>query len=51
MADFDDRAVLITGPAKGMGAQITRRFAEEGADLVLAGRDTDAIFRRGSGCP
>ena len=43
VADFDDRAVLITGPAKGMGAQITRRFAEEGADLVLAGRDTDAI--------
>ena len=43
MADFDDHAVLITGPAKGMGAQITRRFAEEGADLVLAGRDTEAI--------
>ncbi len=43
MADFDDHAVLITGPAKGMGAQITRRFAEEGADLVLAGRDTAAI--------
>ena len=43
MADFDDRTVLITGPAKGMGARITRRFAEEGADLVLAGRDTDAI--------
>ncbi len=43
MGDFEDRAVLITGPAKGMGARITRRFAEEGADLVLAGRDTDAI--------
>ena len=43
MADFDDHAVLITGPAKGMGAQITRRFAEEGADLVLAGRDVAAI--------
>ena len=43
MADFDDHAVLLTGPAKGMGARITLRFAEEGADLVLAGRDTDAI--------
>ncbi len=43
MADFDDHAVLITGPAKGMGARITRRFAEEGADLVLAGRDIAAI--------
>ncbi len=43
MADFDDQAVLITGPAKGMGSQITRRFAQEGADLVLAGRDIAAI--------
>jgi NAD(P)-dependent dehydrogenase (short-subunit alcohol dehydrogenase family) len=37
------RIALITGPAKGMGAAITLAFAKEGCDLVLAGRDTDAI--------
>lgn len=37
------RAVLITGPAKGMGAAITLAFAREGARLALAGRDLAAI--------
>src|SRR5207248_942126 len=37
------RVALITGPAKGMGAAITRAFAAEGARLALIGRDTAAI--------
>jgi 3-oxoacyl-[acyl-carrier protein] reductase len=37
------KAGIITGPAKGMGAAITRAFAMEGARLALVGRDTDAI--------
>jgi 3-oxoacyl-[acyl-carrier protein] reductase len=37
------RVTLITGPAKGMGAAITRAFAGEGARLALIGRDTAAI--------
>lgn len=37
------RVVIITGPAKGMGAAITRAFAAEGARLALLGRDLDAI--------
>jgi len=37
------RAVLITGPAKGMGAAISLAFAREGARLALAGRDLAAI--------
>jgi 3-oxoacyl-[acyl-carrier protein] reductase len=37
------RVVLITGPAKGMGAAITRSFAAEGCRLVLVGRDLMAI--------
>jgi NAD(P)-dependent dehydrogenase (short-subunit alcohol dehydrogenase family) len=37
------RVAAITGPAKGMGAAITRAFAEEGCRLVLVGRDTTAI--------
>lgn len=38
-----DRVALITGPAKGMGAAITRAFAAEGCLLALIGRDTAAI--------
>ncbi|MBB5752703.1 SDR family NAD(P)-dependent oxidoreductase [Prosthecomicrobium pneumaticum] len=37
------KVVLITGPAKGMGAAISRAFAAEGGRLVLLGRDTGAI--------
>jgi 3-oxoacyl-[acyl-carrier protein] reductase len=37
------RVAVITGPAKGMGAAITRAFAAEGSRLALLGRDTAAI--------
>jgi 3-oxoacyl-[acyl-carrier protein] reductase len=37
------RVALITGPAKGMGAAVTRAFAGEGCRLALLGRDVDAI--------
>lgn len=40
---LENRVVLITGPAKGMGAAITHAFAEEGSKLALLGRDTAAI--------
>lgn len=38
-----DKIVIITGPAKGMGAAITRSFAQEGSHLGLFGRDVAAI--------
>ena len=38
-----NKSVLITGPAKGMGAAITLAFAREGCRLVLVGRDVAAI--------
>ncbi len=41
--DLSGRAVIVTGPAKGMGRRITLSLAEAGADLVLAGRDLAAI--------
>lgn len=43
--DFDltGRVAMITGPAKGMGAAITKGFAAERARLALIGRDVAAI--------
>jgi 3-oxoacyl-[acyl-carrier protein] reductase len=38
-----DRIAVITGPAKGMGATISRAFAAEGCRLALLGRDLAAI--------
>src|SRR5438128_10135641 len=40
---LENRIVLITGPAKGMGAAVTHAFAAEGCRLALLGRDTAAI--------
>src|SRR4051812_21827051 len=40
---LENRVVMITGPAKGMGASITHAFAAEGSKLALLGRDTAAI--------
>jgi len=37
------RVALITGPAKGMGAAVSKAFAAEECLLALAGRDTAAI--------
>ena len=37
------RVAVITGPAKGMGAAITKAFAAEGARLALVGRDVAAV--------
>jgi NAD(P)-dependent dehydrogenase (short-subunit alcohol dehydrogenase family) len=37
------RVAMITGPAKGMGAAITKAFAAEKSRLALVGRDTAAI--------
>ena len=41
--DLKGRVAVITGPAKGMGAAVTRAFAAEGCRLALLGRDTAAI--------
>jgi 3-oxoacyl-[acyl-carrier protein] reductase len=37
------RVAAITGPAKGMGAAVTRAFAAEGCRLALLARDTAAV--------
>src|SRR5262249_41675052 len=40
---LEKKVVLITGPAKGMGAAVTRAFAQEGCRLALIGRHGKAI--------
>lgn len=38
---LDGKIVLITGAARGIGLGIARRFAREGATLVIVDRDSD----------
>lgn len=38
---FQDAVVLITGAARGIGAQVARRFATEGAVVAVLDRDAD----------
>lgn len=47
--DFDNTVVIITGSTRGIGATIARRFAHEGASVVVAGRSRrrgDAVVER-----
>ncbi len=39
MKRFEDRTVVITGASRGIGKGIAKRFAEEGANLVLAANE------------
>ncbi|WP_054312845.1 SDR family oxidoreductase [Mesorhizobium sp. 1M-11] len=45
MGRFDGATVLITGAAGGLGQGACKRFAAEGARLVLSDIDTDALER------
>lgn len=38
---FVDRTVLVTGSTRGIGAAIARRFAREGASVMVSGRSTE----------
>jgi NAD(P)-dependent dehydrogenase (short-subunit alcohol dehydrogenase family) len=42
---LQNRIALITGANRGIGLAVARLFAQEGATLLLAGRDTGALSR------
>lgn len=43
MQKFVGKIVLITGATSGLGSALAHRFAQEGAHLILLGRDTEKL--------
>jgi NAD(P)-dependent dehydrogenase (short-subunit alcohol dehydrogenase family) len=40
------KVAIVTGAAKGIGGVVTEHLARDGADVVLVGRDAEALERR-----
>lgn len=45
MSVLKGKAILVSGAGSGLGRTAARRFAEEGAELILLGRRRDALAR------
>ncbi len=51
MTRFNDKVVIVTGAGSGIGAATARRFAAEGAAVVLAGRTQEKLDRVAASLP
>lgn len=47
---FESQTVLITGASSGIGAEIAKRFAKEGYELLLLGRNEEKLKKVQSEC-
>lgn len=43
--DFRDKTVLITGGSRGLGLELARQLAGEGANIAICARDADELDR------
>ena len=51
MHRFNDKVVIVTGAGSGIGEATARRFAAEGASVVLAGRTKAKLDKVAAGLP
>ena len=49
--DFAGKTVLISGASRGLGLELARAFADEGADLVLLGPRPKQVDAHGGRTP
>ncbi len=40
---FDEKVIIVTGGSNGMGKYMAKKFADEGAQVVITGRDIDRL--------
>lgn len=40
---FDGKVIIVTGGSNGMGKYMAKKFADEGAQVVITGRDLDRL--------
>ena len=39
--DFENKTVLITGGSRGLGLELARQLAQEGANIAICARNAD----------